>query len=75
VDRLLVKDDEIVVVDYKTNRPPPRTVKKVPTIYINQMKAYCQALQLIYPNKPVRCVLLWTDTPKLMEIPQNMLED
>lgn len=74
VDRLLVTDDEVVVIDYKTNRPPPRTVKKVPTIYINQMKAYRQALQLIYPDRVVRCVLLWTDTPKLMEIPQNMLD-
>ncbi|MDV7340511.1 double-strand break repair helicase AddA [Terasakiella sp. A23] len=73
VDRLLVKDDEVVVIDYKTNRPPPRTVKKVPTVYINQMKAYKQALELIYPDKPVRCVLLWTDTPKLMEIPDGML--
>ncbi|SCA56451.1 ATP-dependent nuclease subunit A [Candidatus Terasakiella magnetica] len=74
VDRLLVRSDEIIVVDYKTNRPPPRSVKKVPTIYINQMKAYRAALQLIYPDKPVRCVLLWTDTPKLMEIPTKMLE-
>ncbi|WP_135081165.1 double-strand break repair helicase AddA [Terasakiella sp. SH-1] len=74
VDRLLVKSDEIVIIDYKTNRPPPRTVKKVPTLYINQMKAYRQALELIYPDKPVRCVLLWTDTPKLMEIPPTMLE-
>jgi len=74
VDRLLVRVDEIIVVDYKTNRPPPRTVKKVPQIYINQMKAYRAALQQIYPDRPVRCVLLWTDTPRLMEIPQNMLE-
>lgn len=74
VDRLLVKENEIVVIDYKSNRPPPRTVKKVPLIYINQMKAYRAALQLIYPDKPVRCVLLWTDAPKLMEIPQDMMD-
>ncbi|NVJ91010.1 MAG: double-strand break repair helicase AddA [Methylocystaceae bacterium] len=72
VDRLLVRHDEIVVIDYKTNRPPPRTVKKVPPVYIQQMKAYRRALQLIYPDRPVRCVLLWTDTPKLMEIPDDM---
>lgn len=73
VDRLLVTDDEIIVIDYKTNRPPPRTVKKVPQIYVNQMKSYRAALQLVYPDRPVRCVLLWTDTPKLMEIPDHML--
>jgi ATP-dependent helicase/nuclease subunit A len=73
VDRLLVSEDEIVVIDYKTNRPPPRSVKNVPPVYIKQMQAYRQALQIIYPKKPVRCVLLWTDTPKLMEIPQEML--
>ncbi len=74
VDRLLVSDEEVVVVDFKTNRPPPRTVKKVPNLYINQMKAYRAALELIYPDRPVRCVLLWTDTPKLMEIPDTMLD-
>lgn len=74
VDRLLIGEREIVIVDYKTNRPPPRSVKKVPQIYINQMKAYRAALQAIYPDRSVRCVLLWTDTPRLMEIPENMLE-
>ncbi|WP_419799986.1 PD-(D/E)XK nuclease family protein [Terasakiella sp.] len=74
VDRLLIGEREIVIVDYKTNRPPPRSVKKVPQIYINQMKAYRAALQAIYPDRLVRCVLLWTDTPRLMEIPENMLE-
>jgi len=74
VDRLLVREDEIVVIDYKTNRPPPRTVRKVPPVYIKQMQAYRAALRLIYPDRPVRCVLLWTDTPKLMEIPSSMLD-
>jgi ATP-dependent helicase/nuclease subunit A len=74
VDRLLITKDEILIIDYKTNRPPPRTVKKVPPIYINQMKAYRQALSQIYPDRPVRCVLLWTDVPRLMEIPKEMLE-
>jgi len=73
VDRLLIREDEVIVIDYKTNRPPPRTVRKVPDIYLNQMRSYHAALASIYPDRVIRCVLLWTDTPKLMEIPPEML--
>lgn len=74
MDRLLVTEDEVLVVDYKTNRPPPRTVKKVPKIYRQQMRAYRDALRLIYPDKTVRCALLWTDAARLMALPDEVLD-
>lgn len=71
IDRLLVTDNEILVVDYKTNRPPPTDVKDVPIIYHNQMKAYADALRLIYKDRPIRTALIWTDGVKLMELPTD----
>ncbi len=73
VDRLAVLDDEILIIDYKTNRPPPTGVEKTPQIYVKQMAAYKAVLQDIYPNLPVRTFLLWTDVASLMEIPEEML--
>ena len=68
IDRMLVKDGEILIVDYKTNRPPPREAKDVPAVYQRQMKAYAATMRKIYPGRNVRCALLWTDGARLMEI-------
>ncbi|MCW2238199.1 double-strand break repair helicase AddA [Azospirillum canadense] len=69
IDRLVVEGDTVWIVDYKTNRPPPRRVEDVPTVYVRQMAAYRGAMAAVYPGKRVRCVLLWTDGPYLMELP------
>lgn len=74
IDRLCVTDDAVWIVDYKTNRPPPREVEKVPAIYLQQMAAYRAALSRIYPGKDVRCVLLWTDGPFMMELPGDLMD-
>jgi ATP-dependent helicase/nuclease subunit A len=56
------------IVDYKTNRPPPADVKDVPAAYRAQVDEYRTLLRGIYPDKTVRCFLLWTYAPQLMEI-------
>lgn len=68
IDRLLVTDEEILIVDYKTNRPPPALAEDVPDLYVRQLRAYAAALTRIYPGRRVRCALLWTDGPTLMPI-------
>jgi ATP-dependent helicase/nuclease subunit A len=69
IDRLLVSDDEILIIDYKSNRPPPTDVKDVPRIYFNQMKAYADLMRSIYPNRTIKTALIWTDGCRLMELP------
>ncbi len=68
VDRLCVRDGEVWIVDYKTNRPPPQDAANVPAIYRRQMEAYRSVLREIYPDKMVRCFLLWTYDLRLMEL-------
>jgi ATP-dependent helicase/nuclease subunit A len=74
VDRLVVTDTEVLVLDFKTNRPPPRKVEDVAPVYLNQMAAYRALLQARWPDKKVRCALLWTDGPRLMELPEPVLD-
>jgi len=69
LDRLLVTDTEILIVDYKTNRPPPLNEADVPAIYRGQLRAYAEMLALIYPGRTVRAALLWTDGARLMPVP------
>ena len=68
VDRLLIGDSEILVIDYKSNRPPPDKVENIDILYLRQLASYRAALIEIYPDKPVRCALLWTDGPNLMVV-------
>jgi len=68
IDRLLVTGDAVLIVDYKTLRPVPRNEDEVPAAYLDQLAAYRAAIAAIYPDKEIRCALLWTDGPKLMPI-------
>lgn len=68
VDRLVVTDDEVLIVDYKTNREPPKDIMNVPDAYQKQMALYAQLLEQIYPEKKIRKLLLWTETAMLMEL-------
>ena len=68
VDRLAVTPREVLIVDYKTNRPPPAHVHDVPLAYRRQLALYRTLLQGIYPGRSVRAFLLWTAAPLLMEI-------
>ena len=75
VDRLLVTGTEVLVADYKTNRRPPLTPEEIPDLYVRQMAAYRLALACIYPRHHIRCALVWTDGPVLMEIDSARLDD
>jgi ATP-dependent helicase/nuclease subunit A len=68
IDRLIIGADTILIVDYKTNRPSPHNEKDVPDPYVRQLRAYRDALALIYPNHLISCALLWTDQPLLMPV-------
>ncbi len=68
IDRLLVTEDSVLVVDYKSDRPAPRTADDVAPAYLGQLAAYRGILERIYPMRTVRCALLWTDGPILMEV-------
>ena len=74
VDRLVVGDERVMVIDYKSNRPPPGDPADVAPAYIAQMAAYKAVLSQIYPGKTISCALLWTDGPRLMTLDDDALE-
>jgi ATP-dependent helicase/nuclease subunit A len=74
VDRLLVMPDRVLVLDYKTNRPPPATLAGVPPIYLRQMAAYRAVLRLAFPGRRVECALAWTYGARLMRLPDDLLD-
>lgn len=74
IDRLAVTDTHVYVVDYKSNRPPPKTADGVAEIYLGQMAAYREMAAALYPNRAVICALLWTDGPDFMVLPDDLLD-
>jgi ATP-dependent helicase/nuclease subunit A len=74
IDRLAILGDELVILDYKTNRPAPATPEEVAPAYIGQLSAYRLALRSLFPRRSLRAALLWTDGPRLMEIPSTLLD-
>ena len=74
IDRLAILEDELLILDYKTNRPPPNIVEEVAEAYIDQLAAYRLALKRLFPGHSLRAALLWSDGARLMEIPSTSLD-
>jgi ATP-dependent helicase/nuclease subunit A len=74
IDRLAVTDDEVLALDFKTNRPPPQIIQDVSAVYIRQMALYRLALAKLFPGKRIACALIWTEGPHLMHLPAAILD-
>jgi ATP-dependent helicase/nuclease subunit A len=74
IDRLVVNEREVLIVDFKTNHAPPSDPAEAPRGYVRQLALYRAVLAKLYPQRPVRAALLWTETPEFMEISAPALE-
>ncbi len=75
IDRLVVEPDRVLVVDYKTNRPSPDRIEDADRAYIVQMAVYSAVLAAIFPGRRIEAALVWTDGPKLMPVPENLVAE
>jgi len=73
VDRLLVTDAFVQVVDFKTGRQIPASAEEVAPAHLRQMAAYAAALSVIFPDRPVRAGLLYTGGPRLLDLSDALL--
>jgi len=73
IDRLAVTQTSVLIADFKTNRPPPRRIAEVPPAYVRQLALYRAVLAKLYPDKPLRAALIWTEAPDLMELSSEVL--
>lgn len=73
IDRLVVDDKTVTIVDFKNSRKVPATAEGVQYKYLEQLAAYRLALQQIYPGKQIKCALLYTRSAKLIPLPAARL--
>jgi ATP-dependent helicase/nuclease subunit A len=74
IDRLVVTDHEVLIVDFKTNHAPPKQEAEAPRGYVRQLALYRAVLGKLYPQRPVRAALLWTESTEFMEISAPALD-
>lgn len=75
VDRLVVTEEEVLIIDFKTDQPAPDSPDGVAETYRAQMAAYWAVLRRAYPGRTVRTALCWTDGPRLTFLPEAVLLD
>jgi ATP-dependent helicase/nuclease subunit A len=74
VDRLVIAPGRVLVADFKTNRPAPARIEDADPAYLVQMAVYAAVLREVFPGRTVEAALVWTDGPKLMPVPENIID-
>jgi ATP-dependent helicase/nuclease subunit A len=74
IDRLVVRPQEVLIVDFKTNHNPPSRVADAPAAYIRQLALYRAVLRRLYTQRSVCAALLWTESTEFMEISAPALD-
>jgi ATP-dependent helicase/nuclease subunit A len=73
IDRLILSDDHVLAVDFKTNAVVPDRAEATPEGLLRQMGAYAAALAQVYPGRRIQTAILWTRTATLMPLPHDIV--
>ena len=74
IDRIVVLEEKIIAVDFKSNFLVPKMDKEVPNGLLRQMAIYFRCLEIIYPAKEINIAILWTETSNLMFLDKILLK-
>jgi ATP-dependent helicase/nuclease subunit A len=72
IDRLVVRDNDILVLDYKTDWNVPDGLN-AEHAHVRQLASYARTLGQAYGGKAIRAAILWTALPRLEWIADDML--
>jgi len=71
IDRLAVADDAALVADFKHGARPPGPI---PRAYVAQLALYRAALAPLFPDRPIRALIVWLSGAEAVEIAPAELE-
>ena len=75
VDRLIIRDDIIHCIDFKSNSIIPKHANDVPEGILRQMGAYLEALEAIWPDMPIKLEIIWTSGPERMVLEHGIVRN
>ncbi|MGQ4273945.1 double-strand break repair helicase AddA [Terrihabitans sp. B22-R8] len=71
IDRLLVTEERVLIVDFKSERAVP---SEAPDSYVAQLALYRAVLARIFPGRIIEAAILWTAARRLDSIPEARLD-
>jgi len=71
IDRLVVTDKTVTIVDFKTDRVVPKDL----SAYEAQLVAYARAVAAVYPAHDIKAGLMWTAQTRWQEVAVKGLEN
>lgn len=74
IDRLVITQDRVLAVDFKSNSLIPARAEDTPDGLLRQMGAYAVALSEIFPGRQIETALLWTRPARLMPLTAALIE-
>jgi ATP-dependent helicase/nuclease subunit A len=74
IDRLVMTENSILIADFKTDREVPENMSGCNPEYIAQMADYRDALRRIHPGSLIKAVLVWTEGPIVMKVPDDVMD-
>lgn len=75
IDRMAVTaDGRVIILDYKTNRFVPQSEEQVAFAHRAQLAIYREILKPLYPDHLISCVLVYTETAKVIELSAEAIE-
>lgn len=74
IDRLAVTESKVIILDYKTNRFVPQSEEEVAFAHRAQLAIYREILKPLYPKHQISCVLVYTETAKVIELSTASIE-
>ena len=72
--RQLLAADHVLEEDLADRRSRRSRVEDADPAYVLQMAIYAAVLRRLYPDRAVEAALVWTDGPKLMAVPQGLMD-
>lgn len=74
IDRLVIRPDRVLIVDFKTGCHVPENAERVPPAYLRQMAAYSAIIGGAFPGSHIEAALLYTAEPRLIMLPDALLD-
>lgn len=74
LDRIVVLDNRVLVVDYKSDAVPPADQDGVPQAYRVQLGLYAKAARKLFAGQSVEAAILWTANRRLMRLDDAALD-
>ncbi|KKB76132.1 hypothetical protein VW29_20475 [Devosia limi DSM 17137] len=73
IDRLVIDEAGVMVVDYKSDAVVPDRPDSVPGNYLTQLGLYALVAGQLFPGRTVSAAILWTSLESLTNLPPDVL--